>query len=195
MEDRRIQKTKAHLQKTLLSLLEKKPFEKINVTEICKAAEVSRITFYAHYSDKNALADDLFARYTEMAATMFHQKQLENNPDDDSIQSYCNILDTILDILIQNQSFFSIMSPDRNPYLCLQMYTTVLKTIEQRTIMESHHHTLRYSPRQITGFLCYGLAGFLNESLEENLSRDVIRAQARQLLVDTLRSDAIIVVK
>lgn len=195
MEDRRIQKTKAHLQKTLLSLLEKKPFEKINVTEICKAAEVSRITFYAHYSDKNALADDLFARYTEMATTMFHQKQLENNPDDDSIQSYCNILDTILDILIQNQSFFSIMFPDRNPYLCLQMYTTVLKTIEQRTIMESHHHTLRYSPRQITGFLCYGLAGFLNESLEENLSRDVIRAQARQLLVDTLRSDAIIVVK
>ncbi|MGM9942020.1 MAG: TetR/AcrR family transcriptional regulator [Bulleidia sp.] len=195
MEDRRIQKTKTQLQKTLLVLLEKKPFEKINVTEICKAAGISRITFYAHYNDKNALADDLFSHYTQKASNLFHQKQLENNPNDDSIQSYCNILDTILDILIQNHSFFSIMSPDRNPYLCLQLYTTVLKTIEQRTIMESHHHTLRYSPRQITGFLCYGLAGFLNESLAENMSRDTIRAQARKLLMDTLRSDAIIVVK
>ena len=44
MEDRRIQKTKQLLQSTLLHLLEEKTFEKINVTEICQKAGVSRIT-------------------------------------------------------------------------------------------------------------------------------------------------------
>jgi hypothetical protein len=33
----------------LISLLKKKPFEYITVTEICKAAGVNRSTFYLHY--------------------------------------------------------------------------------------------------------------------------------------------------
>ena len=174
MEDRRIQKTKQLLQSTLLHLLEEKTFEKINVTEICQKAGVSRITFYTHYADKYELADDLFEQYVIKAKAMFV------------------ILDTILDILSQNQSFFSIIATDRNPYLSLRLYDTVLKTIEERTILESHRHTLRYSPAQITGFLCYGLAGFLNESIKENGDRDTVRAQCRQLLKDILRSTAII---
>ena len=36
------------------------PFEKITVTELCRAADVSRITFYTYYDDKYALADRLF---------------------------------------------------------------------------------------------------------------------------------------
>ena len=63
MEDRRIQKTKQLLQSTLLHLLEEKAVEKINFTEICQKAGVSRITFYTHYADKYELADDLFEQY------------------------------------------------------------------------------------------------------------------------------------
>ncbi len=192
MEDRRIQKTKQLLQSTLLHLLEEKTFEKVNVTEICQKAGVSRITFYTHYADKYELADDLFEQYVIKAKAMFVIREKADNPQGDSLKSYCNILDTILDILSQNQSFFSIIATDRNPYLSLHLYDTVLKTIEERTILESHRHTLRYSPAQITGFLCYGLAGFLNESIKENGDRDTVRAQCRQLLKDILRSTAII---
>ena len=34
---------------SLISLLKKKPFEYITVSEICKAAGVNRSTFYLHY--------------------------------------------------------------------------------------------------------------------------------------------------
>lgn len=37
--------------KALLSLLEKKPFEYITISEICEKAEVNRSTFYLHYEN------------------------------------------------------------------------------------------------------------------------------------------------
>ena len=58
MEDRRVIKTKKNLKATLIEMMGEISFEQISITELCKRAEISRITFYAHYSDKYALADD-----------------------------------------------------------------------------------------------------------------------------------------
>ena len=52
MEDRRITKTKKALKEALIEMLDKETFEQISITELCRKADVSRITFYAHYSDK-----------------------------------------------------------------------------------------------------------------------------------------------
>ena len=52
MEDRRIVKTKRNLKEALIAMLDKEDFEHISITELCRKAEVSRITFYSHYSDK-----------------------------------------------------------------------------------------------------------------------------------------------
>lgn len=41
--------TAARMDMALISLLKKKPLEYITVSEICKAAEVNRSTFYLHY--------------------------------------------------------------------------------------------------------------------------------------------------
>lgn len=58
--DKRVVKTKRTIKRTLVELLATMPFEKITVTELCRAADVSRITFYTYYDDKYALADELF---------------------------------------------------------------------------------------------------------------------------------------
>lgn len=50
-QDRRVQYTKLRLQQALVSLLGKKPVGSIDVTELCREAEVSRSTFYAHYTN------------------------------------------------------------------------------------------------------------------------------------------------
>lgn len=42
----------------LISLLRKKPLEYITVSEICKAAEVNRSTFYLHYENVGDLLDE-----------------------------------------------------------------------------------------------------------------------------------------
>ncbi|MBR6513944.1 MAG: TetR/AcrR family transcriptional regulator [Clostridia bacterium] len=47
--------TAVRFDKALLALLEQKPFEYITVSEICKAAEVNRSTFYLHYENTSDL--------------------------------------------------------------------------------------------------------------------------------------------
>ncbi len=49
--DRRVRYTKKAIRESFLDLLEKKPLEKISVTEICKNADINRGTFYSHYAD------------------------------------------------------------------------------------------------------------------------------------------------
>lgn len=53
--DRRMPRTRAMLQKALMSLILKKDYEAITVQDICDAADVGRSTFYAHYSSKDDL--------------------------------------------------------------------------------------------------------------------------------------------
>ena len=192
MSDLRIKKTKSVLKSTLISMLNEKSFEKINVTDICNKANISRITFYSHYNDKFSIIDEIIEEYTAIAKIIFQKKQIENNKKNNSVQSYCNILDTILELFEKYPNFFQNITPDKNPYLSLILYNRVLKTVELHTIEESHTHKLKYTPRQITGFLCYGLAGFINESENENINKDKIREQAKRILTDTVRSSVII---
>ncbi|MFV0396231.1 MAG: TetR family transcriptional regulator [Coprobacillaceae bacterium] len=49
----------------LKELLQKQPFSKISVTDICKECGVSRKSFYYHFKDKHDLVDWIF--YTECA--------------------------------------------------------------------------------------------------------------------------------
>ena len=53
--DRRAARTQAALHRALMSLILKKPYEAITITDVCKAANVSRSTFYAHFADKDDL--------------------------------------------------------------------------------------------------------------------------------------------
>ena len=52
MEDKRIRKTKKTLKTTLIKMLKEETFDQVSITELCKNADISRITFYSHYSDK-----------------------------------------------------------------------------------------------------------------------------------------------
>lgn len=57
--DARVRYTKRVLKDTLLTLLRKKPINRITVKEVCELAELNRATFYTHYSDCFALMEDI----------------------------------------------------------------------------------------------------------------------------------------
>ena len=81
--------TAVRFDKALLSLLEKKPFEYITISEICEKAEVNRSTFYLHYENTSDLLKetttyvlDNFASYffidTESVVTQFANCDLQD---------------------------------------------------------------------------------------------------------------------
>ena len=53
--DARVRRTRDALGDALVALMQEKPFETITVQDVLDRAEVSRSTFYSHYSDKDDL--------------------------------------------------------------------------------------------------------------------------------------------
>ncbi|WP_288201748.1 TetR/AcrR family transcriptional regulator, partial [uncultured Megasphaera sp.] len=57
--DRRSRYTCRVIKETLLALLKERPFTKINVSQLCRAADLTRGTFYLHYRDLYDVLDDV----------------------------------------------------------------------------------------------------------------------------------------
>ena len=58
-DNRRVRMTKKLIKDAYLELLEKRPSERISVTDICKTADVNRSTFYMYYYDTIRLRQDI----------------------------------------------------------------------------------------------------------------------------------------
>ena len=196
MIDKRIKKTKKNLKETIISMMADTPFEDITITKLCKKADISRITFYTHYSDKYALVDDIFQDMIRIGTDIYRKMQKENNPEHFYVKSYCNILHTILELYYTHYEFFYHTRPEKNPYLASLFYDYVLKTVENYAYhRELQNLTFQYSARKTAGFLCYGMVGFINESHTENESLENIKQEASKLLTALLTSDVLITQK
>lgn len=64
-EDLRVVKTKRNIKNVMMDLLQKKPIEKITVTELASHALINKGTFYHHYSDIYDLYQELVSDFIE----------------------------------------------------------------------------------------------------------------------------------
>ena len=188
MEDRRITRTKRSLKAAMTEMLAREDFEHISITELCRRADISRITFYSHYNDKYALLDDIFEDMLQIGTEDYYRRQREYNPAGKLAAGYVNMLDAILELYYDRFDFFQHTNPEKNPYLASRFYSIVLETVERHTLHVEKRLSLKYSPKKIAGFVCFGMLGFVNESHEENTPLEIIRQEARVLLKDLIKS-------
>lgn len=170
-------------------MLSEQPFEKITIKKLCELSQTSRITFYAHYSDKYELMDDISQDMIEVAKSEYQRLQEENNACKNPITSYCNFLDCILNMYYKNLELFSHTSMHENPYLNFSFYKYILKYLEIHTQKRSASLKPKYSVKKIAGFLCYGLWGFINESQFEKCTLETVKEEAKSILKDILQAD------
>ncbi|MGI6011475.1 MAG: TetR/AcrR family transcriptional regulator [Ruminococcus sp.] len=69
--DRRTRYTQNSICDSLLSLMQRKPFTKITVTEICRQSEINRGTFYLHYYDLDDVLDDVIEKTIQDTTQVF----------------------------------------------------------------------------------------------------------------------------
>lgn len=71
--DARVRYTKSVIRDSFLTLLKKKPLDKITVTELCRMAEINRATFYSHYTDcydlYSSIEDEFLAEFQKTGKT------------------------------------------------------------------------------------------------------------------------------
>lgn len=68
--DRRVRRTRTLLQEAVVALILEKPYPKITVQDVLDRADVGRSTFYAHFSDKEAL---LVSCFDDLATDLDHR--------------------------------------------------------------------------------------------------------------------------
>lgn len=179
-------RSKRLLRQALIDLLPSQSFESISVKAVCDKAQISRITFYTHFSDKYDLAESIFQEVIERGTDDYARLQQQNNPDNDPVLAYCNMLDSILKQYSEHYDFFQHTAPNKNPYLSSSFYNHVMDIVEQHTHKASSVLLPRYPVRAITAFLCFGLGGFISESLDLS---DQAGLNAKTILHDILSSD------
>lgn len=57
--DRRVSRTKSNIRKALLELLEEKNMHDITISELSERADINRKTFYSHYTDIQAIFNEI----------------------------------------------------------------------------------------------------------------------------------------
>ena len=62
------------LEKVFINLLQRKDLNQINVSDICKRANINRTTFYAHYEGIYELADSIRAKLEENMIDLYKEE-------------------------------------------------------------------------------------------------------------------------
>ena len=189
MEDKRIIKTKKNLKNTMIELLRTVPFEKITVSEICRVAQTSRITFYTYYEDKYALTEEMFTDYTNEAIADYTRLQSENNCPKNAMQGYYNMLECIINLYYNNIEFFSHAQPEKNPYLYTSFSRHVFSNVENYIELHKKQMPPKYSSLQTAALLCHGIWGVINEAYRHVKSKEELQSSVMGMYGDILRSD------
>lgn len=104
--NQRITLTKRLLHEVLLRIMERKPLDKINVSELCQEAGINRATFYRHYNVPRDVLVDMQAQFAERLKSSLDINTLINSPHQ-YIEQVCSYLykhSDLIKIFIRNNS-------------------------------------------------------------------------------------------
>ena len=188
-EDKRIIKTKRNLKRTLTEMLAEEPFEHMTVSELCRRAETSRITFYTYYDDKFALVEDMMHDFYAEADQLYHELQRQNNPEGDGIRGYQNLLECILGMAERHPDFFSHVSAEQNPDLSNAFFKAIYAGVRSYILRHTEQIRARYSADMIAALICAGFAGVISVAYLQGtsgISRESLTGMYHDLLESNL---------
>jgi len=123
--DLRIRKSKHHLRKSLITLLHTNTFDKINISMICKEANVSRVTFYNYYMSKIELAEDIV---NLVVSSIIKRTKQELHSNEFTVE-YAKLL---MNNLIEESYNYKMIIPKLNSSGNVSLYRVVDKLFEKR---------------------------------------------------------------
>ena len=181
--DKRIIKTQNNLKKTLRQMVMEKPFEKISVTELCKRAKTSRITFYTYYSDKYDLLNQCFEDIQNEALQRYEELEAENPEHQLNIACQHFIM-----VLIEIMGPFVDASAQEDSKTAVTLFyhftTQNLKMFKEANAEQLKTH---YNADQLDAFLSYGLWGFVFANRDKYDRKQTVE-DAKHLIDDLLAS-------
>ena len=78
---RRVLRTRATIEQAFIDLVLEKGYDKVSVEDITNKADVARATFYAHYTNKEALLSAVFSHLIEGLGDLLSSRDLPSGGD------------------------------------------------------------------------------------------------------------------
>ena len=169
--------TAVRFDKALLSLLEKKPFEYVTISELCEEAGVNRSTFYLHYENTADLLKEATAYVLDNFASYF-------SVDMESITfkyAYCDLQE--LNFIDEKYLYPYLSFIKENPHLfaaVLSQPTTFdSQAIFQRLFDNVFHpildrfHYPRDEQQYVMMFYLNGITAIIKEWLTDGCSKSI----------------------
>lgn len=114
------------IRRAFMELLKEKSFEKITVTDIVKAAEINRSTFYAHYPDVLGLIEEI-----QIEVVDYTQKVLEGIDFKDFLENPKPLLKEIVKMTEENNELYRLLA-DSN--IAVKQLTSIKNILIERTL-------------------------------------------------------------
>ena len=171
--------TAVRFDKALLSLLEKKPFEFVTISELCEEAGVNRSTFYLHYENMADLLKEATAYVLDNFASYF-------SVDMESITSkYANCdlqelnfinekyLHPYLSFIKENQRLFAAMLSQPTTFDSKVMFQRLFDDVFHPILNRFHypkdeqHYVMMFYLNGITAIITEWLKDACSKSIEE----------------------------
>ncbi len=128
---RNAQRTKKWIRQAFTEMLaEKKDIEKITVTELAKRADISKTTFYYHYPDIYAVAQEFEDELTEQLSAALTEFGKSVTPENADFEHYTR---GIISFLKENEENYRLVMCASSP----RLFTEKLKKIIAKKITES----------------------------------------------------------
>lgn len=89
--NKRRQKTIDTIESVFLNFLQTKELSQITVSEICKAADINRSTFYANYLDVYDLADKLCDKLEAQVAALYSEEYVSQTNSNDYLKLFRHV--------------------------------------------------------------------------------------------------------
>ncbi|MCL2196016.1 MAG: TetR/AcrR family transcriptional regulator [Treponema sp.] len=165
-ENRKVRMTRMVLQDSLIELMKTKPILSITIKDICELADMSRSTFYAHYSDQYDLL-----RQIEKETLAYFEDMLNMYKDKINKKDITQMLEGMLTYIANNSNSIHVLLSE-NGDLDFQK-----KIFQQFT---NHKQVTKYfsedykdNEAYYSVFLIHGAIGLVQHWLKSSMSMPV----------------------
>ena len=169
--------TAVRFDQALLSLLEKKPFEYITISEICEAAKVNRSTFYLHYENTGDLLKETTSYVLDRFTSYFSvdPENITTTIADGDLQDLKFVnekyLHPYLSFIKENQRVFSAMLSQPKAFDTTNIFQKLFDNIF-KPILDRFHYP-RDEQNYVMMFYLSGITAIITEWLKDGCQKSI----------------------
>lgn len=177
--DKRVQRSKTAIKGAFLTLLYKKPFSQITVSEIVKEADYNRGTFYANFETKEHLRDELIQDILREMVKQIRVPYQSNKKVDFYKMNAEDI--TLFHYFKENARLYRLLLSD---HIRVDFRHQMAKAIEDLFILEYDYQLKKdtiIDSKWLYIYRAHGVAGLIIRWIEEDFKEDPIY-MSRQII-------------